>query len=363
MISKLQLRAVTVAACLPVALSCAHRPPPSSPPLAFPDSQAFAEVRSRAYGLMVRDLDGDQLDDAVVALEVAGGWAPAAFFHTVDDEGNHRWRATCQGPAVVGSELSGLAWVEMTGGPLVLMLGDEENPDELIQTVLLVDPMEACAARLEDRMVLVKPAGDVIAPGPIPAGASLRDEALVLTDRPDTVTLEGPAGASSLLRSVRIRRVFGTREVVEVDEATASFLVARELAVTWQGNGEPMTLEMLTDGDDVTAFAARADESGTLRLRADGDIVLVVVHHGCSGDDEPRLSLRAGTGEPWLLGSPVPPESFVRAAGRSRDQGGVRRDLVALRTPTAELVFGLGPVEQARCIREVRAYGFNSAAN
>jgi len=350
-------RATIVTACTVAALSCAHRPPPAKP-ARFADRAAFVEVRSRAYGMLERDLDGDGLDDAVVGLRVSGGWAAAAFAHTVDDERGHRWHATCQGPVVTGSELGLLAWVEMSDGPLVLVVGDEENPDELVQSLVLIDANEACAARLEERLVLVKPAGEVIAPGSVPAGVLVRDGALLLTDQPETVTLEGSEGMTSLLQSVRVRRISGTREIVEVEEGMVSFLEPRQVTATWQSTSEPMTLEMLTDNDDVTGFVARADEVGTLRLIADRAVSLLIVHHGCRGDADPRLQLRVGEGSSWALGSPIPPDSFVRAAGRSRGREGVRRDLLALREAHRELELELGPVERTRCVREVRAFGF-----
>jgi hypothetical protein len=353
--SELRICALAVA----TVAACAHRPPAPAGPTVFAESAAFAAVSGRAHRILKRDVNGDGVEDAVVALRSDRGWAPAVFAHAVDEDGRHSWRAACEGPAVPGSELGELAWVEMNDGPLLLLVGAEETPDELIQSLVLVDPADHCALRLEERLLLAKPGHQVIAPNSVPAGVRLEAGVLAISDRPATVRLEGPEGVAAVLTGVRVRRVGGSREVVEVEEANANLLVPRSIVVSWRGPGEAMELSMLTDGSDRTSFVARPDHAGALRIEANSTVALVLLHHGCgeaSGDE--TLRLRIADEPPWSSGAPVPSGSFVRAAGRTISAGGVRRDLLALREPAAEIVMQLGRAESNRCLRQVRAFGF-----
>jgi hypothetical protein len=345
-----------VAAAAP---GCRHAQPP---PLRFVDSPAFAEVRRSTFGLLERDLDGDALSDVVVADKSGDAWAAVAYRHTRNEQGD-QWTRACRGEAVSGAELDRILFVEMEDGPLVLLVAAEENPDEVIQSFVLVDAAAGCATVAADRLTLTRPGGALVAPDSVPAGVVVgaQSKGLKLVDRPSVVHLEGAEGPVDLLVSVRVRELGGPRATPNVGEAVVALLEPRQLTVTAATDtAAAPVLPELSDGDDATSLALRRGEGGRVRLAAAAPLVALEVHHGCTGEEAaPPLALRSGSGPAVILGTVPAADAFVRAVGRSHGgAAGRRRDLILLRDAAAELQLEIQGADGERCVSEIRGFGY-----
>ncbi|OGQ80945.1 MAG: hypothetical protein A2289_12255 [Deltaproteobacteria bacterium RIFOXYA12_FULL_58_15] len=345
---------MAVSACVALGVACAHTIPPA-PVTLFVDSPAFAAVKNHAHGVLARDLDGDGLTDHVTAEKIESGWI-AAFHHHQRDEKGDRWQRICESVVVLGEEIDDFRWVEMDDGPLLLLVVNAENPDEIVQSLLLMDPSSGCATRFDDRMLLIRPDGEVIAPGPVPAGIVWIDHRLHLNDEPQSIPLDGGNHRIELLRSVRVRRVSGSTRTPLVEETIARFLVQQELKVSWQSDAGSQSLPQLVDGSDVTSFVLRAGEMGQLHIAAENEIVALVIHCGCDGPFGP-LQVRRPGGELWNSEAPQPILGFVRAWRRTH-KSTADWYLFALEEQNATLTLEVGPQGAQRCLRQVRAYGF-----
>ncbi|MBI5509233.1 MAG: hypothetical protein HY903_10820 [Deltaproteobacteria bacterium] len=353
------MRAVVARFVLPavvVALSaCAHPQKPAP----FANSSAFHAVSGSTYGILERDLDGDQLPDAVVAKKTSHGFAPV-FYRQQAREGAAAWARGCEGEVAVGVELDTLTFVDVQDGSLAMLAAAEDNPDEVILSLVVVDLTDDCRTRYKEQLRLPRPAPSVLSPGSVMAGVFVKDGApgFQLIDRPRVLHLQNADGPVDLLTGVRVRVVAGTRAALVVRPTDASFLAPLVLAASWvPETGEPVALPELVDGDDATAFGLRPGETGVLAVTAPDPLSAIEVVYGCTGEDGPPLELALLPAAPLTLGSSPAVTSFVAASGRTViDSNGARHELLALRQATVRLELALGPAAARRCLRGLEGY-------
>jgi hypothetical protein len=341
-----------------LAISCAHQP---VRPMPFATSTAFHAVSGSIYSILERDLDADGLNEAVVVSKTAHGYVPAAFRQEAA-EGMTVWKHVCDGEVALGTELEIVSYIEVADGALALIVAQDENPDEQVQSFVLIDPRDSCATRLKDRLELPLPSDTVLAPGAVPAGVLVAtgEPGFKLVDQPRLLHLTSGEGSVDLLTGVRVREVNGSRVGIDVREHMLTFLKPATLTATWRiPDVEAAPLAELVDGDPTTGLSLRADATGTLVVESDLALAVLELVHGCYGDARAELELDVGQGGPFVTGAPAPPTSFVAATGKSfTDSSGGRHELLALREPKQTLAITLGPAGRERCLKELRAFGF-----
>lgn len=348
------------ALALCVLAACARQGPP---PVAFADSAAYREARAEVHGFLERDLDGDTIPDVVAIARSGPGYAPSVFVQRLRGDA-YVFERACAGPVVEGEDLDTLQWLELGGATLLAVIASTEEPDAVSQSIGLFAADQPCTALFQERLALPRPGGEVVAPGEVRGGVLLGQGALRLIDEPRVARLAGADGEVELLTGVRERRLTMTNGALETHEQVLSFLQPLALAAKWVDQEPATELELaeLGDGRGDTAFALRAEATGTLVLEADRPVLVLELDHGCHGAPALELELTAQGGEPggtYVIGKPPAPEGFVRAAGqRPRRQADERRDVLLLREPAARTSLLLGPTAQPRCLREARAYGF-----
>ena len=327
----LQLVFLVPLALLPLmAASCAHQQVKPTP---FVKSEAFHAASGSIYGILERDLDKDGLSEAVVINKTAHGFSPAVFRQEPAPNGT-TWKHVCDGEVAVGSELEVMSYIDVADGSLALVAAQDENPDEQVQSFVLIDPNDGCATRLKDRLELPLPSESVLAPGSVPAGVLVAQGSpgFRLVDQPRLLHLTSADGSVDLLAGVRVREVAGERAAVTVAESTLTFLKPARLTATWAaGDLEPAALTELVDGDPATGFSVRPEATGALVVEADLVMAVLEVVHGCFGADRTELELDPGQGVPFTTGAPASASSFVAATGKSfTDDAGGRHELLAL---------------------------------
>jgi hypothetical protein len=339
--------------------ACAHNPPPKPTP--FSKSEAFHKSSSTIYGILERDLDEDGLSEVVVANKTDHGFALSTYRQHPAASGN-TWERICDGEVAVGSELEVLSFIEVEDGALALIAAKDDNPDEELQSFVLIDPAAGCATRFKDQLRLPKPADAVITPGAVPAGVIIveHEPGFRLVDEPRVLHLTAAEGKVDLLTGVRTRLVTGKRREVAVDEAALSFLRPIPIAVHWQASeADPIELFELVDDDATTEFVAKPGVTGTLKIAADAPFVALELVHGCYGGSAAALELASEQGTRFVTGEAAAADSFVAANGKSfGDEAGGRHELLALRSAATSLTLSVGPVAAERCLRDVRAFGF-----
>ncbi|MEE8410447.1 MAG: hypothetical protein V3T05_12640 [Myxococcota bacterium] len=349
-------RCFTPAVCLVAACAASH-----APPVHFSQSAAFRAIDASIFAILEDDLNGDGMPDAVVARAVGPGWAPVVFLQQAGVE-ETTWSVACTGPIVEGSELGGLRWMSPGSGRLVMLIATTENPDEVTEHIALVDPLDGCAVRFEDRVHVTRPNGVVVAPQGLSGGVLLDDEdgSLRLVDRPSYLNLDAVEGELALLTQVRLRRIVGNRREVRVEERVVGLLVPLDVTVEWIADSAiAVERPELGDGDDATTFVVRAGEVGRLRIVAEAPIVGIEIRHGCFDAPPVALRLEGTNGKPHVIGERPVPGSFVRGTGRRRVTGaGVDSDLLLLGEARNEVSLAVGPGDVERCIRELEAFGF-----
>lgn len=350
-------RRVTRLALVPLLLVAACGP--KLPPPRFADSAAFHGMSGRVHGMLEADVDGDGQPDVVIAERRDDGYAVAVLRHE-GDPAKGDWKPWCTTEPVAGDDLDAFRWVSFGDRrPAVFVLVLDENPEDVEQRLAVVDLKARCALVVDEQLSLTRPDPDtLIAPPSVRGGAAVDADGggLVLRDDPGYLHLAGPAGEVLVLTSLHERAVrwaFG--KVTEVQRQLA-LTHSQPATVTLDGPAG-RALPELTDGDDTTRFDVGAGVAERLSIRAEQPFVLLELHEGCDDPSSAALTLATGGATPVSLGAAPPAGTFVRAVGRSQGAG-VRKDLVALREPTAALDLEVGPLDRARCVRDVKVYGF-----
>jgi hypothetical protein len=335
---------------------------PKLPPPRFADSATFHGMSGRVHGLLEGDVDGDGQPEAVLAERRGDGYAVSVLHHE-GDPARGDWKPWCTTEPVRGEDLDALRWVtfaDRRAAVFVLVLN--ENPEELEQRLAVVDLKARCAVVFEDELALTRAEPEkLVAPASVRGGAVLDDDGggLVVHEDPGYLHLAGSEGEVLVLTSLRERTVRWADGKVTEAERQLAITRAQPATVTLAGPGGRVLSE-LTDGDDATRFDVAAGEVELLGIRSERPFVLLELHEGCDDVATSALSLATAGAAPVSLGAAPPAGSFVRAIGRTQGAG-VRKELVALREPTASLDLDVGPRERARCLRDVKVYGFSAS--
>jgi len=335
---------------------------PKLPPPRFADSPAFHGMSSRVHGLLEGDVDGDGQPDVVIAERRGDGYAVAVLRHE-GDPAKGDWKPWCSTEPVAGEDLDALRWVTFADHrPAVFVLVLNENPEDVEQRLAVVDLRAHCAVVVEEQLSLTRPDPDsLIAPPSVRGGAVVDADGggIVLRDDPGYLHLAGPTGEVLVLASLHERAVRWANGKVTETERQLALTHAQPATVTLDGPSG-RALPELTDGDDATRFDVGAGVTEHLSIRAEQPIVLLELHEGCDEPSSAPLTLATGGAAPVSLGAAPPAGTFVRAVGRPQGAD-VRKDLVALREPTAAVDLDVGPLDRTRCLRDVKAYGFASS--
>ncbi len=334
-------------------------------PTAFKDSDAFKKVRKDALGFLDHDFNGDGIDDAVVVTRDGSGMKPQVFVQTASEKGGV-WSHACTGPMLAGEELETMRWVQPGPRELLLVVASTDNPDTLQQSFALLPVNQPCTAVFQEQINLEKPGYEVVSPGEVPAGVLVDDAGMVhVIDRAQTVHLRGASGEVEVLKSVRQRILADDGVRIVVDEKPRGFVAPRAIKVAWR-RGQPPVLEdlsVLTDESRETSFVAKAGDEGVLEIDSgDRPMVILDVAHGCGeGTDGLTLTPESAAEDTHVVGKAPDARSFVQGVGhRPLLAPGERRDVLVLREPATKLALRVGPTDVARCLRDVRAYGFLS---
>ncbi len=334
-------------------------------PTPFKDSDAFKKVRKDALGFLDYDFNGDGIADAVVVTRDGQGMRPQVFVQTPSENGGV-WSQACAGPVLAGEELDTLRWVKPAERLLLLVVASTDNPDTLQQSFALLPANQPCTAVFQEQVNLQKPGYEVVSPGEVPAGVLVDDAGMVhVIDRAQMVQLRGASGEVEVLKSVRERVLSDDGVRIVVDERPRGFVAPRGVRVSWRRDAPSASedLSVLTDEDRATSFVALAGDEGVLEIDSgDRPMVILDVAHGCGvGTGALTLSPESASEDTHVVGKAPDPRSFVQGVGhRPRLAAGERRDVLVLREAVSKLALRVGPVDEARCLTDVRAYGFLS---
>ncbi len=338
----------TTSFCL-VLISCG----PKLKPPRYIDSPAFHAVSGSVYGILDRDIDGDGQSDATVVVRAEQGYV----VEVLRQEGKKEapaWKPLCRSETLLGNDLDAMRWLDAKDEPLLYVVVLDEDPEELRQSVAVIDATDCSSALYEKLSVRRKERDAIITPESFRQGAMLSKDAGTLTiiDEPRYLRLGGAAGDVEILSSVRQRDFVFADGETELTEQPRGLLTPVSLAI--EG---PSGIEVLYDGDDGTHVAIAAGASLVLGMRSERPWILLELHHGCDEDPAAPLSVMH-EGEVFTLGQKPGAGSFVLAYGRKNKHAGIEHDLLALRTKTALLELTIQGDTKTRCLREVRAYGF-----
>lgn len=338
---------------------CAARVP--SPELVARAAEARRELVHRAYSVLDVDVDGDGVDETVVATRTDLGFR-VELFALVQDETSTRWQSVCSATPVSGEVLLPLRWLDLAGGRRHLaMVTRSEDPDELMETLQLVDLADKCRVSFEQRLRLAKAGAPLVLPDGFEGGVRLATDgrSLELIDRPRYVTLEGAEGEVRLLAGVRRRVLEQKADTMVLVERDGSLLSPAAMHVFFRAENEPAEYELpeLVDGDGTTAFALRPGAAGTLGLVTPTPMVLLEAHYGCRDEAGGELELsRAPDGGLVLGGAPTEglhPVAHGRRQG-SAAEGWKALWLVSASGESLDVVLGASPT--SRCLRELRGW-------
>jgi hypothetical protein len=298
----------------------------------FAESPAFHERSSRVYGILERDLDGDGLIDAVIALRNEHGFAPQVFHGKVEKE-RIDYTPACLGPVLEGDDLDAMRWVPWGEDEVLFMVVLDETPDQLAQSFALVDLRGDCAT-LHHEQVLLPRGDDVLAPAELRAGVAVDGGQVIVIDEPEYLHLTGREGELEVPTSVRARRIVGGE-----GETRLPVIVPQPMTAHW-GDFE---LPELVDGAVETSFVVR--DAGVLQVTSGKPLVLLELQYGCG--PLPVITLRD---QALALDAQTPTVDWVRGIGHKSSAA-----LVALTEPATELQLGL---QATSCLRELRGYSF-----
>jgi hypothetical protein len=351
-------------AALPLLLTLGLGPTGCGPkpvPQRFVESAAFHGRQGRVHGLLQRDVDGDGREDAIIAERGEYGYT-VSVLKQVASQDKVEWRPWCTSSLVEGEDIDALRWLEFARKSVIFILVLTENPEEVIQRFAIIDVSAGCRTLFEDEVRLERGDPDrLLAPESLKAGALVSPDAsrLVVRDEPQYLTLAGATGQLRVLTSLRERTLSWPAGELVAAERQRSVLRAIPLLARHQdGDGAFHDLPDLSDGRDETVYVAKPGSGARLKLAASRPFVLLELHHGCAGAPARPLTLAAEGGEPFAVGGAPLGGSFILASGAGHEAGGVQRDLVALRVAARELTLDIGPADRERCLREVKAYGF-----
>jgi hypothetical protein len=330
--------------------------------LAFAGSADFRAMASRVQGILERDLDGDGKTEAIVAERHDHGYA-VALLHQAQKEGGARFVSVCRTAVIEGEEVDAFRLVRLGGKESIAMVVSTENPEEVVQSLAIVDVHAECALAFADKVRLVRgDAAEVHVPASLRGGVRIASDgaAVAIVDAPQYLRLAGVGEEVQFLTQVRQRDLVAGAKGIEVQEQVLHLVNRVPTVVSWQGEGAAaQALPELTDGSDATAFVLRPAEQGLLRITSETPLLFLELHYGCDADDAASLTLQLDGGDAVIaVGERPAAGSFVAAVGQSRAAARWREDLLALKQESQELAFNVGPLAGARCLREVRGHSF-----
>ena len=330
------------------------------PAVRFADSAAFRAVAGLVHGILQQDLDGDDLEDAVLAERTSFGFVLAVFAQERSGDGAPRWRPLCRSDVLAGDDLDALRWVSLDRG-IVFALVLTENPEEIVQSFALVDVAAGCATRFAETVTVERADGDTtVVPGGLRSGVAVAPsgDRVAILDALTFLRLAGAQADVRVLTGARERLIVREADRLAVHERHRGFLAPVALDAAWRSSAGELALPHLVDDEDRTAFAVRAGEPGRLQFRAEAPFVLLELRHGCGCGPAAPLSIARGAEPPMTLGDRPGRDSFVLGSGAAQEREGVRRDLIALHDPATALDLELGPTDSEHCLRTARAWGF-----
>ena len=324
---------------------------------------ARRELAHRASALIDADVNGDGTPDVVAALPFRQGFR-IELHALVQAAGAVALETACTAEPIDGEELRPLRWLVLEGVRYVVAVARTEDPDELVETVQLVDLDAGCRTVLRERLRLPKAGARLVAPAGFEGGVQLVGDGrgLELVDRPRYVTLDGPEGTVRVLVGVR-RRVLHRQgaELVLVgrDESLLDPLPAR---VSWRVAGGENERPELVDGDESTSFVLRPGEAGELVVATSSPLVLLEMHDGCAGAVTPQLRPYRTADATLSMASEAPEGAVALAGGRVLGDGGHSWRGLWLAAATAPSVtLTVGASDGVQCLREVRAWAPRSS--
>ncbi len=363
------MRFVSLAALAVALLGCGAK---VLPPLRFADSDSFSNMASRVYAILEADIDGDGIDDAVIAERSGYGYRVALLLQHPGKK-QVAFEPSCAGPVLAGDELEAFRWMRLGQRDVLFALVATEDPDEKLQNFALVDVADGCKVAYREELRLPAAQGELVLPTGLRGGAFVQEDgaSVGIVDEPRFLRLFGASGEVDVLTSVRQRIVRDWHGGLRVREQVLTTVAPQKLAVHFEEDSvalgaeppvdavtraaaAPRLLAELTDASDAAFIEVGR---GTLVLTAAEPILLLEVHYGCgAGGEERPPELHLGD-LAHVLGAPPAPASWVRGFGSSTVAGTFRRELLLLTEPRNEL--RLDNQGQARlCLREIVAHRF-----